>query len=264
MNERILDPFLDAGRNFRELGGYQTQDGKSVKFHKILRSANLAELTTKDQEFLTNYGLNKDIDFRSTDEKDKEPDRVPSGVEYIFNPVFKEDQTQASKSADDIEKKFGFGFNDGYNQMIKVYKNIILDNESKNAYRLFFDHLLENSDDGQVALFHCTAGKDRTGMAAVYFLWALGVDQATIKQDYLLTNSVVKSFVDGRIQELVQKQASEEIISSVRALMSVREDYLDTAKKTIIAENGSMESYLNEAIGLSNNEIKDLKRIYLH
>ncbi|GKQ43241.1 protein-tyrosine-phosphatase [Companilactobacillus sp. RD055328] len=263
MNERILDPFLDAGRNFRELGGYKTQEGQQIKFHKILRSANLAELTPKDQEFLANYGLKKDIDFRSTAEKNKEPDLVPAGVEYIFNPVFKEDETQASKSSNDIEKQFGFAFDDGYKQMIKVYKDIIIDDKSKKAYRLFFDHLLDNSEDNQVALFHCTAGKDRTGMAAVYFLWALGVDQATIKQDYLLTNDVIKSYVDSRIEELEAKNVSSQTISSVRALMSVQEDYLDTAKKTIITETGSMENYLNEAIGLSKNEIQDLKKIYL-
>ncbi|MDO1605752.1 tyrosine-protein phosphatase [Lactobacillus sp. YT155] len=264
MNERILDPYLDAGRNFRELGGYQTEDGKTIKYHKILRSANLAELTEKDQEFLKNYGLHKDIDFRSKQEVENEPDKVPDGVEYIFNPVLKEDQTQASKSTSEVEKEFGFTFDDGYKHMLKVYENMILDDESRSAYRIFFNHLLDNTEDNQVALFHCTAGKDRTGMGAVYFLWALGIDQETIKKDYLLTNKVMKSFVEEKVSILESKDTSEDVISSVRALMSVNEDYLDAARKTIIKENGNMENYLKEAIDLSSQEIKDLRKIYLH
>ncbi|MGR3742425.1 tyrosine-protein phosphatase [Companilactobacillus sp. DQM5] len=263
MNERILDPYLESGRNFRELGGYKTQDGKTLKYHKILRSANLAELTKKDQDFLFNYGLIKDIDFRSKDEVQKEPDRIPDGVEYVFNPVLKEDETKVSKSTSEIEKEFGFTFNDGYKQMLQVYENITLDDESKHAYRIFFNHLLDNTEDNQVTLFHCTAGKDRTGMAAVYFLWALGVDQETIKNDYLLTNKLMKSYIDKKIELLKAKHTSSDIISSVKALMSVNEDYLNVAKRSILAENGSMENYLKESLDLSKQEINDLKKIYL-
>lgn len=262
MTERILDSYLDAGRNFRELGGYQTKDGKIIKSHKLLRSANLATLTEKDKTFLYNYGLRKDMDFRSKVEAKNEPDRVPDGVEYIFNPVFERDETK-STILKDSEKDFGFSFDDGYNQMVKSYEDMILSPKSRNAYRLFFNHLLENTKDNEAVLFHCTAGKDRTGMGAVYLLWALGVDTQTIRADYLLTNSVIKDFVNSKLETLREKQMSDPEIQSVRALMTVNQDYINKAKDVILKEAGSMDNYLNENIGLSNNEIKDLKKIYL-
>lgn len=264
MTERILDNLMDAAINFRELGGYKTLDGKTIKHHKILRSANLAHLTEKDQEFIYDYGLRTDIDFRSKGEIDREPDLLPDGIEYVFNPIFKYDETKNSQELSELEKEFGFTFEDGFTHMIQVYKDIILDEASQKAYRSFFDQLLANEKENESVLFHCTAGKDRTGMGAVYFLSALGVDEETIKKDYLLTNKLVDKFVNGKLDKLKQNGANEDMIKSVHSLLTVNEDYLNTGLTTIKNNFGSMNNYLNDVLKISPSEINDLKQIYLN
>ena len=96
---------VTSGRNFRELGGYETMSGKKIKMHKLLRTGNLADLSPFDKQFLTDYGVKYDVDFRSKQEVDNQPDRVPDGVEYIYDPVFSEDLTNSSKSLNDLIKQ---------------------------------------------------------------------------------------------------------------------------------------------------------------
>ena len=96
---------VTSGRNFRELGGYETMSGKKIKMHKLLRTGNLADLSPFDKQFLTDYGVKYDVDFRSKQEVDNQPDRVPDGVEYIYDPVFSEDLTNSSKSLNDLNKQ---------------------------------------------------------------------------------------------------------------------------------------------------------------
>ncbi len=91
MTHRILP--LEKGHNFRELGGYQTKDGRTLKWHKVLRSASLAHLTPHDLAYLTDYGVRYDVDFRSPEETAKSPDKVPANAIYESLPVFKIDET---------------------------------------------------------------------------------------------------------------------------------------------------------------------------
>ncbi|RHW52108.1 protein-tyrosine-phosphatase [Bombilactobacillus bombi] len=265
-NNRLLN--LEAGRNFRELGGYQTKDGNTIKYHKIIRSASLGQLTDHDLNFLTDYGLKYDIDFRSADEQQKVPDRVPEHVEYLFDPVFGVDLTQASKF-DDQEKAATPDHNiegladipsDGHENMCNTYRELIHLDSAKKAYRIFFDKLLENNQADQVLLFHCTAGKDRTGMGAVFFMTALGVDRQTILNDYLMTNEVTKDFVEEQLQPFTNNPL---MYDSVKALMQVSPDYLKAADEEVKKEAGSWINYLQTQIKVTDQEIADLKKIYL-
>jgi len=263
MSKRVLN--LEKGVNFRELGGYKTTDGKTIKYHKILRSAGLGDLTENDIDYLDNYGLKIDVDFRSQEEIDKKPDRIPNDTKYISAPVFEEDETEASKvqSAGFIPEIGGDPTN-GFNHMKDVYRDIITGDKAKDAYRKFFDELLINDNDEDVLLFHCSAGKDRTGMGSIYFLQALGVPMDTIKQDYLLTNTVNKNFVDGLINDLKSKgYTDKDVLGSVRDLMTVNTDYLASAEKSIAELSGNLDNYIKDELKVTTSEIRDLKKIYL-
>ncbi|MCH4009851.1 tyrosine-protein phosphatase [Companilactobacillus sp.] len=256
---RILD--LEAGINFRELGGYQTTSGQSLKYHKVLRSAGLGDLTQKDIKYLQDYGVKTDVDFRSQDEINKKPDRVPNGAKYVSLPVFSEDQTEASKIGNEVIPEIDFDPHDGYNHMLDVYRNMIVEDTARNAYRQFFDELLGNSNDNDVVLFHCTAGKDRTGMGAVFFLYTLGVPLPTIKEDYLLTNQASKVYVANVLKQVEAKDPT--LVESIRALLTVNENYLNVAQKAIEETSGSLDNYIKNELKVSNHEIDDLKKIYL-
>lgn len=109
MEELNLEPnVLDIknGLNFRDLGGYKTKSGQLVKPQKVIRSAKLSELSDQDLQYLSDYGLIADVDFRSPEEQAAEPDRYPEHATYHFVPVFPTDETKSSEQADALQKSF--------------------------------------------------------------------------------------------------------------------------------------------------------------
>ncbi|MCP8856700.1 tyrosine-protein phosphatase [Latilactobacillus fuchuensis] len=262
MQNRILP--LQQGRNFRELGGYQTTDGHTLKWHKLIRSATLANLNQSDLDYLADYGLQYDVDFRSVDEKTAAPDRLPQQTTYELLPVFAVDETANSASEEEMYQLFSQDATTGYQRMVKVYDNLINQERSKAAYRRFFELLLANDQDNSSLLFHCSAGKDRTGMGAAFLLSALGVPETTIQADYLLTNQASANYIQEYLNDLKQKTSDPAIIQSVHALLTVDLDYLNTAKKAIQAQTGSVQNYLKTDLKLTDHDLADLRQIYLN
>ena len=127
MTQKLINQLIGvtSGRNFRELGGYETLSGKKIKMHKLLRTGNLADLSLFDKQFLTDYGVKYDVDFRSKEEVDNQPDRVPDGVEYIYDPVFSEDLTNSSKSLNDLNKQAANDADFGFDHMHYAYEDMI-------------------------------------------------------------------------------------------------------------------------------------------
>lgn len=260
-NPRLLN--VTGGINFRELGGYQTQTGQAVKWHRVIRTASLAGLTEADQDNLVDYGIRVDVDFRSNTEVDAAPDRIPAAIAYRHLPVFKEDETDNSKSNEQIRNELGMTEQNGHDEMLKVYRNMVLDTQSQEAYQSFFQTLLTTGETDEGLLFHCTAGKDRTGMGAALFLGALGVDQQTIRTDYLMTNELTKDHVKKRLAEARESGLSDEMVASVHSLITVSGDYFDEGLKTINTTFGNLHGYLNQALNVSDGDIADLQRLYL-
>ncbi|GBG94815.1 protein tyrosine phosphatase [Ligilactobacillus salitolerans] len=256
---------IENGFNFRELGGYQTTTGKRIKKHKLLRSAALNNLSEKDLQYLDEYGLRYDIDFRSPEEQKRQPDRLPAQAAYHFAPVFTVDETK-SQDADRAENEmFLKQPNAGFKQMLNAYNDIVLSDNAKKAYRKFIDLMLANSGTDESVIFHCSAGKDRTGMGAVYALTILGVDQETIRSDYLASNVFLeqrrefKPFSD----RLPAKLQTATYLENMKALSSVSTEYLDCALGTMQREYGTLEHYIETELGVTKQQKTDLQRIYL-
>lgn len=254
---------VTSGRNFRELGGYETVTGQKIKYNKLLRTGNLADLAPQDVIFLQDYGVKYDIDFRTEQEKDEHPDIVPEGAHYEFDPVFGEDLTNASKGIFTLEKAAEKDPEFGFKHMFVAYEDMINGQTAQKAYRRFFEYLLANDHDHEVLLFHCTAGKDRTGFAAMLVLSALGVPMTTIKHDYLLTNITTKDFVNDMLQQARDHGSSSRVLQAINDVQSVYPEYLDHAIHVINTEYGSINDYLKNVMNLSMNDIMDLRRIYL-
>lgn len=254
---------VTSGRNFRELGGYETLSGKKIKMHKLLRTGNLADLSPFDKQFLTDYGVKYDVDFRSKKEVYNQPDRVPDGVEYIYDPVFSEDLTNSSKSLNDLNKQAANDADFGFDHMHYAYEDMIESESAQNAYRKLFEVLLKNDGENESVIFHCTAGKDRTGFGAMLVLSALGVPFSTIKKDYLLTNITTKDFVDSMVEHARQNGRNENVLQSIRDIQSVRPEYLDHAIKVLNDEYGGINNYLRDVMKLSSADIMKLREIYL-
>lgn len=257
--QRLLD--IQDGHNFRDLGGYETKDGRHVKWHRLIRSGSLAHLNEHDLNTLAAVPVSIDIDLRAPEEVKQAPDRLPQNASYYHLPVFKSDETDASHSDEEIMSRILKPGN-GYQHMLDVYRRMVEVPTAKKAYQRMFELLLSN-EPKQASLFHCTAGKDRTGMAAYLILSALQVPEKTILKDYLLTNEATHDFRERWLQTLRDKGESDVVVENRRALGSVSVDYISQAINLINANYGNVQNYLTEYFGLSANDLKQLQHLYL-
>lgn len=259
-NERLLP--IQNGHNFRDLGGYATTDGHTVKWGHLIRSGHLNTLDQHDLNILDQLQVKYDLDFRAPEEITSQPDRVPQGATYTSLPVFQTDETDASHSQEQIMAEYSGRFDAGYNHMLDVYRDMVTTDQAKKSYQAFFSHLLGNNDQNAV-LFHCTAGKDRTGMGAVFLLSALNVDRPTVIRDYLLTNAVTKEYVDARIEKIRRAGLPAAFAENTRALATVSPDYINTALAEIDNQYGDVKNYLHQYLNLSQEQLNDLQKMYL-
>lgn len=260
MTQRLLS--INDGENFRDLGGYQTTDGHTVKWRKLIRSGALGWLSENDLTYLQQFNITHDIDLRSPREVDSLPDRVPEGTNFHHEPVFGTDLTEASKRTSELEPVMNVKPNTGSKHMKEVYRLMTELDSATTAYQNFFKYLLDMPENGAV-IFHCQAGKDRTGIGAYLVLSALGVEQNTIEQDYLLTNQTTKQWITDRLNELKDQGATKTFIDNYAQLAGVLLDYLNSAIQEINANYGSTQGFLTGALKLSSTDLKDLRSLYL-
>jgi protein-tyrosine phosphatase len=261
-NLQVLD--ITNGFNFRDLGGYRTQDGRTLASHRLIRSASLDYLTDPELTYLSDYGVRHIVDFRSTQEQEASPDRIPGGAEYLFDPVFSVDETLTSQSPESLAANFSADPDDGRKHMKQTYVDLVRQDSAQQAYRKFFDVLLNHTASASTSvLFHCTVGKDRTGMGAVYVLSVLGVDAATIRADYLATNNfmqIPKHFMLGKVRE---GGGNLNLEKNLTDLLTASESYLDSALHTINTDFGGMQEYLRGPLELDDEQQEELRALYL-
>jgi len=260
IQERVIP--VAQGLNFRDLGGYQTPTGRTVKWQKLFRAGHLSALTPADQQLLLDCGVTVDIDLRSTAELAQFPDRLPNGIWFKHLPVFDDDETESTGTAAELQRQYASDAQSGYQQMLNVYRRLASQRQPQRAYREFFHYLLIHGDSEGI-LFHCSAGKDRTGMAAVLLLAVLGVQPDQILADYLLTNRLSKPRVVARVQEAQAAKMNANFIQSIHDLSIVTEAYLYQALAQIATEYGGLQSYLRQVLDLSSADVLRLREIYL-
>lgn len=246
---------LEAGRNFRDLGGYKTADGRQVKWGLIYRSGTMHRLTAGDFATLKRLGVRSIVDFRSTEERRLEPFAPPASL----------DLTLHSKDYDLGMPEIGrslAGLSATPDQMrVAVqgfYRRIPF--EFADQYREMFAQLLS----GRAPLvINCSAGKDRTGVAAALLLTALGVPRATIMQDYLLSNPEFQPKSAQSHAPSLDPRMSQLSPALAQMLVGVEAVSLDAALAAIESRAGGMDGYLRNDLSLSAADIKRLKSLYL-
>ncbi|BDR55868.1 tyrosine-protein phosphatase [Xylocopilactobacillus apis] len=256
MENRILN--FSGSVNLREMGGYPTQDGKTILWHKLLRSGALSNLDKKGQSELVDYGVKYDLDFRSPTELKISPDPNLSGVKYEHLPVYSPDSSSISswRSFTNLIKhhhKFTPASDIG-----GIYQNVVLNEYSQNTYSKMFHLMLENSEPNQSLLFHCSAGQDRTGIGAALIEKLFNVPDQIIIEDYLLSNMAYTS----RTSEVLTNDDVDEFINQMN-LSDVQANNITVIFKAIDYFYGSFKQYAKDALKLSESEITDLRKIYL-
>lgn len=263
--------------NCRDLGGYFTTDGRMTKWGKIYRSDAPDHLAESDSEYLRKMSFFSIIDFRSPTEIAVNPDiEIGEQTHYNFDPhariARKASETPTKKSTKDQEKverlvelsKSKTGQEElvrMQKQMVVQMRELILSLEAQQAYRDFLTVLLREEVPN---LFHCQGGKDRTGWAAAIILSLLGVDKRTIYEDYLLTEIYNQPRNDSRMAIYQQFTDNSFVLEYLSSLQKTKKEYLDSAFHTMEEKYGTMENYAVKALSISEENIHQLKEIYLY
>ena len=251
-------PFTGA-HNFRDLGGYKTEDGRTVKWGKIYRSDNLHSLTDEDLKYMKRLNIKSVVDFRSVEERENEPDRLNPDMTQVFLPIKFQPKEMDDDTIKNLMKDLTFGDLDSSN-LLRDF-NIAIVEEFTEEYKNFFRYIIENNADPFV--FHCTAGKDRAGFASAMILTILGVPREKVIEDYLLTNTYVKDHVDDKMLEIELKTFFRADTDNLRKISLVEERYLQAAFDTIDSEWGGIDRYISEALSLNEEDILKLQDFYL-
>lgn len=254
VKQRVLQ--LEGGVNFRELGGYATTTGQQVKWQKILRAGSLDQLTPTDLVTLKHYGLRYDVDLRSEHEARVYPDRLPAVTQYANTPVYPFTDDHALR---------GLNINlpaSPFAMFTQTYQQMVADSHPQQAWHQIFSDMLANTGDNESVVFHCAAGKDRTGVGAILVLAVLDVLPAVIQQDYLLTNQIFGAR-QHEISQIVAENESEAMTNKMNQHLSVEATNVAAVLATIKALSGSPERYLQTELGFSKQDVADLKRLYL-
>jgi protein-tyrosine phosphatase len=240
---RNLD--LEGASNFRDLGGYQTADGRVVRWRQIFRSNHLGHLTETDIGILRALGVRSAFDFRGTEERAT----ALCGIGDITVHSLPIEPTVVAA----LRARLAVGCltaEDALDIMRESYRNYVRHNT--HSFRKLFTHLLEA--DAPLVI-HCTAGKDRTGFACALILHALGVPDDVITDDYLLTNRFYRH----------DPAASPDLPEEVRSTIgSVHATFLLAGFEAAQAGYGGLEGYLRDGLGIGRQERAALQARYLN
>ena len=247
-----------GGNNFRELGGYEADEGKHVKWGQIYRGIPTGKLTGEaDRRLLDSLGLRLILDLRSSGEAKKEPDYVPDGARLVqICGLCAEDGAEIDFSPGDIEKLIGTAPQE--DPVRRMYRRMLTGNK---AFRELFRAL----EAGETPiLFHCSAGKDRTGVAAMLILLALGASDEVICADFEQTNACRKAEIDAVLAEHAAEIAADPACRMrYYAMAGVDPAAAPFVLDTIRREFGSAENYLETEYGLTPARLMRLRRMYL-
>ena len=241
---------LNGALNFSDICGYETTGGKHVKWGKIYRSAEINNLTNSDLDSLQKRHINYVFDFRA--EVAIAQAKPPLGATRFS-------LTAGSEGVGDRAKMIALSSkaSNGDSIMMLFYTNT---QSFPVRYIPLFTTLLNNNIDSAV-LFHCIAGKDRTGIGAALILYALGVDEKIIMQVYLASNYYRKPATAQSKKMFVANYHIKEGVAE--DIMSVQEKYLMATFETIRAKYGSIYNYLKKEMGLSKQKLRKLRALYL-
>lgn len=278
--------------NTRDLGGMKTEEGHTIKTCRLIRSDSLSETTEEDKRILTEeFDLRQILDLRTLNElSEQAPARIEK-VSWIHLPVLQGGQpaviedgnheentntkgTSSSSSEKDSSENASMAsiFRDSIAQMNydvpsamkRMYSSVLSNDYSTAAIRKFFELLL-TCEEGST-LWHCTAGKDRTGILTFLLLGTLGVSHDNILADYLISEKNLRPQTESIIAEIKKESDDADdspLIQQARILNGVIPDYIETMYNSVSKLGGDIPGYMKECLKFSDSDITYLKWLYL-
>ncbi|WP_057534633.1 tyrosine-protein phosphatase [Yersinia pseudotuberculosis] len=272
---------LDGGINFRDLGGNLAADGRRIKPGLLFRSGSLDRLSTNDCDFLSHSNVTQIIDYRDADEVQAKPDVLWPGAHYHnipANPLSSEVNANLEKLTNETLATFDvrafmfelyhrLPFNSlAYQQLVNLLQNCASTDPVASSVVHSGDVVHGDVVHSDVVhrgiVQHCAVGKDRTGVGAALVLFALGADESTVLEDYLLTETTLKPFREHMLAELALK-LNDQALAQFTFVLSAREEFIQTALRSIHERYGSRERWLKHEFGLGSIEREKLQSYFL-
>ena len=251
----------DGRTNLRELGGYNTADMQSfVKHGMLYRSGLLIEKEAETMSFVRSLGLKQIIDFRMPEETVGYEDPPVAGTDQVnLSPMHMLKLKRFVKTLEDLMNLSGDKAIEAYQDVFNAYSTMVFESE---AYRQMFRLIL---DEKLPMLYHCSAGKDRTGVASALILMALGVPKETIIYDYMLTNEVRAAFVEKRVADFTSRYSgdNENVIRAFRFFVSVSVEAIESTFAAIDARYSDIGEFFEKELLVTQSDIEKLKDMLL-
>lgn len=258
--------------NARELGGLVMQDGRTVRPGKLVRSGELSKASDADVALLkSRFTLSDVFDFRFDRERASKPDREMEGVTntwlstlpQAFLAAFTSGRADSTtvQSANMLDALASYAFNPKAQEMAnRLYPAIVTDTTSQKRYGAFLRGVLE-ADGG--ALWHCSQGKDRCGWGSAFVLAALGASRETIVEDFALSNVSYAPAIEALSAKVIEKGGSEPELGFIRSMVGVNVENFESTLDLIDARYGSLQSYLEKALGFTAEDQEKMRQKYL-
>ncbi|MCG6498998.1 tyrosine-protein phosphatase [Kitasatospora sp. A2-31] len=234
---------LASAPNFRDAGGYRTADGQWVRTGVVYRSGDLSKLTDQDLAKLRRLGIRTVFDLRTPAEQKAAPDRIPAGATAVDANVLGVADTGAFNVTSPQA---------AVQAMVDAERTMVSAGSARAAYHSVLESLVERDDES--VLFHCTAGKDRTGWASAALLTALGVPRETVEADYLASNTYRAAENAATLAKLPPAYQAV-----YKPLLEVRPEYLNAGFDEVQRRFGSFDAYLESGLGLDQRDQRDLR-----
>lgn len=230
--------------NIRDMGGYETEDGRVTAFHRLLRSGGLELLSEKEWERLVEYGVRTVIDLRSLAEIETKPDQVPKQIVWKHYPI-QPNQIDENDIAGSALKAFTNSLTDGYINIVKNHGELLT---------AAIKQVIESMKYGAV-LFHCSAGKDRTGVLASAIYYLTGIEDEDIIADYEVSCTYNRRVISRYLEQM--KEAEKE-----KMLPFIHSDAESMEHLLKFYNEVNLPQYLI-SYGLELEEIETLRRLFL-
>jgi protein-tyrosine phosphatase len=231
--------------NFRDIGGLQTQDGKIIRWGKIFRSDNLSDLKTSEFYRFNDLHIQTVYDLRTQSEIKDKPDHLPGTTRYVHFSVLKDRGDLLSALRTKVLNG-ALTRQQSVDLTQELYEGSV--GENLPAIRELIHRILESDEP---VLYHCTAGKDRTGIVTALLLSILHVDRQTIMNEYLLSNyyrrpKIEKMLSRAKLAKLVKPHLDLTVIEN---FMKVDPQYLNATFAVIDQRYGGMEKFIQSELG---------------
>lgn len=257
--------------NARHLGGFVTSDGRKTRDGLLLRTGHLAEASDEDIKALAEtYHVTKIFDLRTSMEVNENKDRPVPGAEPFHvsiidtNGIIGMNMSRIYNCPGNSknERLLNFIMSESAKMLTDGFYISFVDDEYSQSKFTFILKEIVNTPDGAV-LWHCSEGKDRTGLVAIFILTALGVDKESVLQDFDRSNVAYEPIISEISRQVIERGGDEEALAITKGLFGVSRRWMEDAWDFIDRHFGSMDSYIRDVLKLTEEDIAVLKDRYL-